>query len=615
MEDSHLRNLEKARELFESGQVDAAQRKLSLVLNEQPDSPDARVLAGVMAAQKNNLAMARVHLEAALQIDSQRLDALTWLGMVRKLAQDYEGAIDLLERAVALDRKDPATLNLLGICYLQLGQAKQAEKCFLAAIAVDSRASQGFFNLGMALRLQNDVYRALEAFQKALELAPEHPQNYLQVFKQYQQVSKWPEAVQTLETGLHRHPGNLILAEALAVAYGHLNQPAKAEPIFRSAAKVDYKMAIAYAKWLQEQGRFEDSVRALTQSIELQPFQGEAYRGLAEARSFTISGKPLVDKALAIFNRPGIDDRDRMHLAYALGKSCDRAKDYQNAMRYFDIANALAHRLYPASQTFDATSTRVDSEIMSGIYTEELIAEMAKLGSTSPKPIFIVGMIRSGTTLLDQIISSHPEVCSAGEQPFWNAEADPIHRRWRENPDSSDIDKISSKYLSILEQEATGAQRITDKMPLNYRHLGLIHCVFPQAKILHIRRSPLDTCLSIYMTFFAGGPNFAYNQANIVTYYESYLRFMEHWRKVLPRDRFLEVDYEELVSNPEPLIREIIDFLGLPWDEACLNHASNQSAVATPSRWQARQPIYTTSVEKWRHYEPWLGELEKLKHR
>ena len=206
-------------------------------------------------------------------------------------------------------------------------------------------------------------------------------------------------------------------------------------------------------------------------------------------------------------------------------------------------------------------------------------------------------------------------MCSAGEQPFWNAEADPIHRRWRENPDSSDIDKISSKYLSILEQEATGAQRITDKMPLNYRHLGLIHCVFPQAKILHIRRSPLDTCLSIYMTFFAGGPNFAYNQANIVTYYESYLRFMEHWRKVLPRDRFLEVDYEELVSNPEPLIREIIDFLGLPWDEACLNHASNQSAVATPSRWQARQPIYTTSVEKWRHYEPWLGELEKLKHR
>jgi tetratricopeptide (TPR) repeat protein len=606
--------LERARVLFDAGQLDAAENELFPVLQGLPQSVEAHVLAGVIAAQKNNPIAATKHLSAALRLDPERVDALTWLGMVRKSQNDYAGAVKVISRAVAIDRNDGARLNLLGICHLQLGQARQAEAAFQDAINLEPQASQGYFNLGMAFRLQNDGHAALEAFKRALDLAPDHPQNYLQVFKQYQQLSRWSEAVQILQDGLKIHRGNLVLSEALAVAYGHLNQPEKAEPIFRGAAKTDFKMAIAYAKWLQEQGRFEDSVRALNQSIELQPIQGEAYRGLAEARTFSVGGKPLIEKVLGIIDRPGLNERDRMHLAYALGKAFDNAKDYQSAMHYFDIANALAYRIYPASQTFDSASMHVDSEVMSRIYTPELMTKMGEYGSSSQKPIFIIGMIRSGTTLLDQIVSSHRDVASVGEQPFWNAEADPIHRKWRERPDKVDIANICSKYLSILEKEGGESQRITDKMPLNFRHLGLIHSVFPQAKILHIRRSPMDTCLSIYMTFFAGGPNFAYNQENIVAFYESYLRFMEIWRRVLPPDQFLEVDYEELVSNPEPLIRSIIAFLGLPWDDACLNHSANQSSVATPSRWQARQPIYTSSVEKWRHYEPWLGELIRLKN-
>ena len=606
--------LDRARAHFDAGRLDAAERELSPVLQGLPDSVDALVLAGVIAAQKNNTLSARMHLEAAVRLDPERVDALTWLGMVRKIDQDYAGAIEVVSKAINIDPSDAARLNLLGICHLQIGQAKQAATTFRQAIALEPQASQGYFNLGMALRLQNDGHAALVAFKRALELAPEHPQNYLQVFKQYQQVSQWPEAVQVLEEGLRRHRGNLVLSEALAVAFGHLNQPEKAEPIFRGAAKTDFKMAIAYAKWLQEQGRFEDSVRALNQSIDLQPIQGEAYRGLAEARSFVLGGKPLVERVLAIIDRPSIDERSRMHLAYALGKAYDQAKDYQMAMHYFDIANSLAYRIYPASQTFDSASTLVESEVMGEIYTSDLVARMGQYGSSSQKPIFIVGMIRSGTTLLDQIVSSHPDVVSAGEQPFWNVEADSIHCKWRERPDPSDVPNLSEKYLTLLESEATESPRVSDKMPLNFRHLGLIHSVFPQAKILHIRRNPLDTCLSIYMTFFAGGPNFAYNQANIVAFYESYLRLMENWRRVLPPDRFFEVDYEDLVANPEPRIRSIIELLELHWDDACLNHSANESTVATPSRWQARQPIYTSSVEKWRHYEPWLGELIRLKN-
>jgi hypothetical protein len=164
----------------------------------------------------------------------------------------------------------------------------------------------------------------------------------------------------------------------------------------------------------------------------------------------------------------------------------------------------------------------------------------------------------------------------------------------------------------VLEAEAGDARHVTDKMPVNYRHLGLVHLAFPQAKILHIRRNPLDTCLSIYMTFLHGESNFAYNRENIVAFYRSYLRVMEHWRSVLPTNRFFELDYEDLVARPEAVTRQILDFCGLPWNDACLSPNVGRGPVATPSRWQVRQPIYTDSIARWRRYEPWLGALNGL---
>jgi len=179
-------------------------------------------------------------------------------------------------------------------------------------------------------------------------------------------------------------------------------------------------------------------------------------------------------------------------------------------------------------------------------------------------------------------------------------------------PGESEILSLGAEYLKSIPL-ARRAAIFTDKMPLNYRHLGLIHTVFPNSKILHIRRDPIDTCLSIYMTFFAGGPNFAYNRQNIVAFYRSYLRHMEHWRESLPHDRFFELDYESMVNDPAQVIRQVIEYLGLPWNDACLRHEQNTGAVYTPSRWQARQPVYSSSIGRWRQYEPWLGPFLDLR--
>jgi tetratricopeptide (TPR) repeat protein len=607
-----VETLKTTRQYFDAGRLDAADALLREYFALGFESLDAHVLAGIIAAKQNRFDVAAGHLERAVALDADSLDGLAWLATVRNSQGDAVSAITLLERALALKRDDPAMLSLLGICYLSLGQAKRAASCFLKVVKIEPRAGQAYFNLGMALRLQNHAHESADAFLQAVAYAPERAENYLQAFKQLQQVGRWEEALQYLENGRKRHPNSAALTEALGVAYGRLNLPEKAEATFLSAFATDSNVAVAYATWLQEQGRFQESGRVLQQALATNPRSGPAFRALAEARVFELDGERVLDKMLPLYSDPSLDERSKMHLAYGIAKAYDSEGHYQEAMRFFDIANAAAFRIYPAGKSFNLAETESDSAIMAGIYTRELIQKMRPFGSVSRKPIFIVGMIRSGTTLLDQIVASHRDVGAAGELPFWTVEADKIHRAWRKEPNADDLAPLAAHYLATLGAASPGTPRVSDKSPLNFRHLGLISVALPKSKIIHIRRNPLDTCVSIYTTFFAGGPNFTYNQANTVAYYRAYLDLMDYWCKVLPKEQFYELDYEELVANPETTIRGVIHFCDLEWDDACLAPHLSERAIATPSRWQARQPIYASSVERWRRYAPWLGALLNL---
>ena len=250
---------------------------------------------------------------------------------------------------------------------------------------------------------------------------------------------------------------------------------------------------------------------------------------------------------------------------------------------------------------------------MAKIYTRDSIQSLRAHGSKSEVPIFIVGMVRTGTTLLDQILSSHPDVRSAGEQPFWRVSAGRVNHKWLESGcDASDLKELETRYLDILGDASRNAPRVTDKMPTNFFHLGLMSVAFPRSKIVHIRRNPMDTAISIYTTFLGAGTQFAYDQGNIVAYFDAYMRMMDLWRSVLPEVQMIEIDYEALVSNKENVLPALLKFLELDWDESVLRHEEQASHVSTPSLWAARQPVNSASVERWRRYEPWLGELLEL---
>jgi hypothetical protein len=221
-------------------------------------------------------------------------------------------------------------------------------------------------------------------------------------------------------------------------------------------------------------------------------------------------------------------------------------------------------------------------------------------------------MPRSGTTLVEQVVSSHKDIAGAGELRFWTQRGAAFERLAETTAILRMQRQVADDYLSLLHRIAPEAARVTDKMPFNFIWAGLIHLAFPHATIIHCRRNPIDTCLSVFSTYFAPRADFSTDRDDLVFYYQQYLRLMAHWRAILPADRFIEVDYELLVGDPEPVSRRLIAACGLDWDPACLAPERNDRLVKTASKWQARQPIYSSAVERWRHYEPWIGSFRNL---
>jgi hypothetical protein len=305
---------------------------------------------------------------------------------------------------------------------------------------------------------------------------------------------------------------------------------------------------------------------------------------------------------------PGLEAAQRHRIHLAIGKAADDLSDYAMAMQHFDAADAVRREATP----FDSDAFSIETDRLIARCTPEWIARATELGNSAARPVLIIGMPRSGTTLVVQIVSMHPDVGAGGELNFWNERGAAWHRSGAAGNERPFLARAAADYLGVLRGIAPKAARVTDKMPFNFLWAGLIHVAFPRAIIIHCRRAAVDTALSIHQTHFHPSLAFPTGGAELVAYFRCYERLIGHWRNVLPADRFIEVNYEELTREPEPVTRRIIAACGLAWHDACLRPESNPRAVKTPSKWQTRQPIYRSSVARWRRYEPWLGPLRAL---
>jgi tetratricopeptide (TPR) repeat protein len=550
-------------------------------------------------------------------------------------------------------RNDPCPCGS-GRKYKHCCQAKDASPTSLAVPARESPRSPALLHRLQQLLLAADQHyeagrwdEAVPLFREIVRLDPNNPDPHHDLGMMWLFSGRPAEAVVSLERAVELRPGFDSALEHLAAALLQVgrerdallvcrklgqkaNDPIKrqfysaqalategkreeAEKVLRDLLASAPQMARAralLAELLSNRGMFEEAGRHLAQAVEVYP---PAFQQLTQVKRMTESDRTLVDRMRELADGPRLDVLPRVNVRFALGKAYDDLGDYAEAMRHYEEAN----RLRAMSVRLDraALAAKYDS-LIEGFTAEALerarqaLARSASLGDELP--VFIIGMPRSGTTLVEQILSSHPAVAAGGELNFWANRLRGWDRSRIGAAEAATLSKAANDYVAALRQIGPEALRVTDKRPKNFELLWLLRLLFPNARVIHCRRTPVDTCLSIFFLNFGARQDYAYDRGDLVFFYRQYERLMNHWRRALPSDRFTEVEYETLIADREGETRRLAAFCGLPWDDACLAPERNWRVVKTASLWQARQPVYNTSVERWRRYEPWLGELREL---
>jgi len=602
-----------AEQAFHAGNLDRAFQLCAAYLKQDPKHAGGTLLTGLIFARRRQPHEAVKWMEAALALSPNDYVAIICLPDLLRSVGRLDDAIVIGQKGHALWPENDDILVSLSRAYLEKRDLVQAAACLAKAIDIDPKKAPNHRRLGIAYEMLGRDEEAAAEFRKAIEFdVPGAQENYVRLGNLYLGHGNFAQAIELCEQALQLIPNSAQLRLLLAQALRGVRENEAAHESLRQAIALDPEIVLSAALWLNEDGEFEGAARLFETSIERRPKQGVAYFGLVKGRKVGGADAALLQKMETLLKDPALPPKERAALFYGLGKAANDLKEYERAMSFFEEGNRLNYDIFLAGKPYDTEQLDRNRAKILSMFSAEFMASHRHLGSDSKVPIFIIGMIRSGTTLVEQILASHPDVGGAGEQRFWVNTMPKLVDLDAGTLDEKQFVEARDRYLRVLRSFQPASERITDKMPLNFYCAGPIHLAYPNAPIIHIQRHPVDTALSIYMTDLAKPPDFAHDRKNIVAEYRNYQAMMRHWRSVIPSDRLLEVRYEDLVSDQEYWTRQMLEFCGLPWDERCLEFYANERQVSTPSMWQVRQPIYRSSVERWRNYEPWLGDFTDL---
>jgi tetratricopeptide (TPR) repeat protein len=492
----------------------------------------------------------------------------------------YHEANRVLAEALRLQPAEARLWNLAGATAQAMGKAEAAEQCYRRALLAAPRDAEIHFNLGLLLQAQERLPEAEAEFREAVRLAPRHVQ-----------------ALSNL--------GNVLLQQDL---------PAEALQCCTQAIAIDPAYAPAHHNLGRAQaqlGRLDEALPSFRTAIAAVPAEKQAgyFMTLAYAKRFRAGDADLARMEDLAQNLAALPPQQQMRLHFALGKAYGDIGEAEKSFAHLLAGNRDKRRETP----YDEAAELAQLQRVEEVFTPALLAARRGAGASSPVPVFIVGMPRSGGTLIEQILASHPQVHGAGECEEFRRLAEALRL-----PDGrravfdgigaladEELRRLGQDYLQRLQQRAPQAARIVDKTLSNFLYAGLIHLALPQAKIVHSRRNAMDTCLSCFSHLFGGNLAYSYDLAELGRFWRAYDRLMAHWRSVLPPGVMLELQYEELVGDLEGQARRLLDHCGLEWNAACLDFHQTERSVRTASLSQVRQKIYHHSVHKWHTY----GEL------
>jgi tetratricopeptide (TPR) repeat protein len=577
---------------------------------------ETEVLAAADAMRESGRPLQAEQLyRAVIAHNPEHFGCLHTIGVLCLQRNAPQEALGLLEKAISLNPDSAEGQNDLGMALAELGRHSQAIQHLEKAVALKPDFAAAHNNLGNALGAERRVGDAIRHFKEAIALRPDYPLAEFNLAGALAKQERHDDAVEHYHKALAGRPDWTLALCGLGFSLHMSDQTEQGLPYYERALALDPASAEAHhGRGLLQQalGRLQESRRSFEKAVELGPAMPAYHRSLAETKRFRADDPQLAAMEGLAQQMERYGDEQQAALHFALGKAYADLGRHAIAFEHLLQGNAIKHRL-------DEYDERAHLDMMRHIekvFTAELLRRQSGAGDPSPLPILIVSMPRSGSTLIEQILASHPRIFGAGELRFLARAAKSFRGRRVEEclPEianhlsAEQLQQFGARYVEHLRSRAPAAERVTDKMPSNYLYIGLVHMALPNARIIHARRDPLDTCVSCFSHHF-GAKSFSSDLGTLGRYYRSYDALMDHWRAVLPPGVMLEVQYEELVADFETHARRIVEFCGMEWDPRCLAFYETKRPVRTASVMQVREPIFTRSIGRWREYGPWLRPL------
>ena len=603
--------------LFSNGQYIELERRAQLLIKQHPNAGLVWKLLGLSLQMQGKDALPALRQAAALLPNDA--EAHGNLAAALRARGQLEEAVASGRRALQIRPDFAGGHNNLGVALQDLGRFDEAVASYRRAIQFKPDFAAAHNNLGGVLKELGHLDGAAVSYRRAIQFKPDFAEAHNNLGGVLKELGQLDGAVASYRKALELKPDYAEALSNLGIVMRELGHQDDEVECYRRALEIDSECInamLGIGHVCMENGDMAEAENLFRKALEIKNDDVEARCLLVQVNKVKAGDENLA--ALLAMEVAARNDLSPMpynkaiSLHFALGKCFDDIGDYDRAFPHFIDGCKLKRATfgYDAGQT-----TQYFTDIMR-IFNQATIESMRGGGNPSRLPVFVLGMPRSGTTLTEQIIASHPEVYGAGELPDLMAIAQrDVAGTGMVFPDNIPaLDRAglagwASDYVAGLRGRAPDARRITDKMPANFLAIGLIHVMLPNAKIIHVKRNPVDTCLSCFMQLFSHKQEYSYDLSELGRYYADYARLIEHWRNVLPTGAFLEVQYEDIVADQEAQARRMIAFCGLDWNDACVDFHKNKRSIRTASKSQVRQPIYKSSVERWRPYEKFLGPL------
>ena len=610
---SARQQFEAAMLLHRQGKLDGAELHYRSILRLHADHPGTLHGLALLLAQTGRFAEGAETYKKIIAVAPDDAMAHANLGHVLHSMGRYEEALASLQRSLSLKPDSAETCTNIGNALAELNRPQEALAFYAKASALNPRLAEPANNSGSLLTSLGRHEEALAQFQRALSVQPDHASAHYNLGAALGALNRHEEAVAHYRKALAERPDYPAALNNLGNSLHALLRPAESLEAFERLLLLDPGHAPAHfgaGNALQVLGRVAEARRAFERATALAPGVPLFHRALVETKRLREDDPQLAMMENLARRIASLPQNEQIELHFALAKAYDDIGRTERAFKHLQNGNILKRRsiIYDESAVLDAMRA------IERVFTSETMAARRGLGDPSEVPVFIVGMPRSGTTLVEQILASHPRLFGAGELFHLPDLVSAGHAGARFPFDFSSLSdeqlrQFAGRYVERLQSHAPEANRIADKLPANFRLIGLIRLALPNARIIHVRRDPVDTCFSCYTKLFPSGQDYTFDLGELGRFYRAYESLMEHWRSVLPAGAMLDVQYETLIADLEGQARRLIEYCRLEWDERCLRFHQTERSIRTASFAQVREPLYVHSIGRWRPYKAHLRPL------